>query len=104
MNHEPVTLPNDLETKTIAMMFPGETLYTVPWAMLVDIDRRCWLRGDYRVSDQRANTSTMEIHRNSRGFDVRLHVDFTFQLQPLTEWEHETWNLQPVTNLEKAHV
>ena len=95
-----VTLPFELEAKTIAMMIPGETLYIVPWAMIVDReDRSCWLRGDYTVSDNPGGTVSAEVHRNGQGFDLRLHDAFRFSLQSISANRREEWNLQPVNSL-----
>ena len=95
----PVKLPLNLEAKTIAMMIPGETLYTVPWAMVVDRERFCWLRGDYSIDDSPHGTANMEIHRNAQGFNITLHDDFRYSLQCLSTTTHDEWELQPVTAL-----
>ena len=95
-----VKLPFHLEAPTVAMMMPGETLYTTPWAMVVDNkDRTCWLRGGYAVFDSQRGTVTMEIHRNGHGFDVKLNDGYRFTLQPISATRREEWDLRPVNKL-----
>ncbi len=95
----PVKLPFNLEAKTIAMMIPGETLYTVPWAMVVDKDRTCWVRGDYTVDPTAFGTVNAEIHRNSKGFALCLTKPFEYTVRTISEAERRDWDLYPVIGL-----
>lgn len=60
-------LPENMEQPTIGMMSPGDTGYTVPWAMWVDDNRQMWLNPQYPVSAIPAGTSHMRIRRVING-------------------------------------
>ena len=98
-NVTPAKLPFNLEAKTIAMMIPGETLYPVPWAMVVDEDRTCWVRGDFTIDCTPGGTCNAEIHRNNDGFTLRLTEPFEYAVGTISEMERRDWDLHPVTNL-----
>lgn len=67
-----ITLPEELERITIADMQVGETGYTVPWAMMVDRNRGCWIRGDYLFERRPFGTLCMKITRGQEGFAVEI--------------------------------
>jgi hypothetical protein len=63
-------LPEHLEEYTVESMMTGESAFTVPWAMWVDRDRRCWLHPGYRVSSQPGGTVRMLVERRDDGYHV----------------------------------
>lgn len=56
----------------IANMQPGESAYTVPWAMQRDEDGGLQLRGDYPAEAEAAGTASLYLERNEEGFVVDL--------------------------------
>lgn len=75
-----VKLPHEQLEKTIDNMFPGETLWTVPWAMIVDEERNCYLRADYPVHNSPCGTVQMLVHRNTKGFEVEAPKGFRYHI------------------------
>lgn len=70
---EQAILPDGMEEYTISSMSVGEAMYTVPWAMWVDRQRRCWLRPDFSIDKNPQGTASMRVRREQDGF----HVDRT---------------------------
>lgn len=91
-----VNLPHDKEEKTIATMFPGETGYTVPWALVVDKDRACWIRGDFHIGTEQGGTSQMKVHRNTKGYCVEVPEDYMYLCEDVSELHHTDWQLNPI--------
>jgi hypothetical protein len=60
-------LPENLETYTIDSMARGERAWTVPWAMWVDTNRRCWLNPNYSVHSKPDGTAQMAVRRLEDG-------------------------------------
>jgi hypothetical protein len=48
----------------------GQTFYTLPWGMWVDLNRMCWLHPDYPVSPEPDGTLSMRVQRRADGFHV----------------------------------
>jgi hypothetical protein len=72
-------LPETLEGSTLAGMLPGETAYTMPWAMWCDSDRLCWLHPDYPARSTPGGTVQMRLRRAEDGFEVWPPADATYQ-------------------------
>lgn len=71
-----VRLPDELEKKTLETLLPGETVYTLPWAMFADKDGELWLNGNYPYSQEPYGTMSMRVSRVRGGYHVDLsHVD-----------------------------
>ena len=67
------TLPDTAATVThLRDMQIGDTGYTVPWAMSVDRDRKCWLRASYTIDTQPGGTVQMRVTRREDGYHVWL--------------------------------
>jgi len=60
----------ELEEKTIYRMLPGDTGYTLPWAVWADADRELWINGDYSYDDEALGTSHLRIRRTESGVEV----------------------------------
>lgn len=64
-------LPEALEQRdTIERMQIGEERWTVPWAMWVDLDRRCWLHPKDTTNRAPFGTSDLRIVRVAEGYLV----------------------------------
>ncbi|QQG96192.1 hypothetical protein HBE99_04430 [Mycobacteroides chelonae] len=63
-------LPEGIEETAISDMTVGDVAYTVPWAMWVDRQRRCWLRPDFSVETAPCGTASMRIRKRTDGFHV----------------------------------
>ena len=81
-----VKLPPEMLQKTIGTMFPGETLYTVPWAMEIDSERRCWINTTFAAMEEPGGTVRMEITRTPDGYHVRIPADerYLYNSKPST--------------------
>lgn len=62
--------------KTVATMFPGETMWAVPWALEVDEERNCWLQGTASVDEEPGGTVRMQVHRGKDGYEVEVPRDY----------------------------
>lgn len=74
MNHNKpqATLPLDMTEDTIAGMSPGTSAWTVPGAMSVDADMKCWLAASYTVHEEPGGTVEMLVTRENDGsYSVR---------------------------------
>lgn len=70
-------LPEDLEEATIATMLPGDTAYTVHWAMWADGDRNCWLNPEFTIRSEPGGTMCMRVHRQrDGGFEVWIDRNY----------------------------
>lgn len=65
-------LPEGCEEYTISSMSTGEKGYTVPWAMWVDSERKCWLHPHYTISGHPGGTVQMKVQKRSDGYHVWL--------------------------------
>lgn len=92
-------LPCEKQEKTIDSMFPGETGFTVPWAVMVDLDRLMWIRGDYPIDENKGGTAQMKVHRNREGFEIEVPLNERYELVRLGSSEHIDYALQPVTKI-----
>jgi hypothetical protein len=64
-------LPEGLEDGGgIGGMMIGEVAYTLPWAMWVDTDRRCWLHPHYPARESAGGTVQMRVERRLDGYHV----------------------------------
>lgn len=76
-------LPEDLEAPAVRNMEVGEKSWSVPWAMEVDSERRCWLRSTYTGHDEPGGTVSMLVTRTEDGFEVDLSQvdDYAWEIQ-----------------------
>ena len=65
-------LPSRLLERTIADLEIGEEGWTVPWAMFVDEDRRCYLNGNYPIVAEMRGTAQMLIQDTKDGYIVDI--------------------------------
>lgn len=90
-------LPASLRTPVVSTMKPGETGYTVPWAMLADKQERLWLKPDYPVTQAPHGTSQLQVERRKNDFTVRVPSGQTYQ--PEHPWQKD---LLPVGRVEEG--
>lgn len=64
------TMPSSRYEKTIDSMKVGESGYTTPWAMWVDLDSHMWLHPKYPVEPSIEGTVDMRVERRDDGFHV----------------------------------
>ncbi len=65
-------LPEDRETPTLDQLAPGESTYTTPWAMWVDLDRKGWLHPGYKAHPVPGGTVQMKVTRTKDRYTVDL--------------------------------
>jgi hypothetical protein len=64
-------LPMDLvDRATLANMRVGQTCFTLPWAMWVDLDMECWLHPDYPAHDVSYGSARMLVRHQADGYHV----------------------------------
>lgn len=63
-------LPDHLLERELKDLKVGESAWTVPWAMYVTEDRRCWLHGGYSAFDQQGGTVQMIVTHTKDGYIV----------------------------------
>ncbi len=63
-------MPPEYMERTIRDMTPGESGWTVPWAITVDIDRTMWVNGAYSIERESVGTARTRIERTSNGVAV----------------------------------
>jgi hypothetical protein len=89
-------LPDNLiDMSIISMMKPGDDGYAVPWALVVDKQKRCWLSSNHTVDKTGGGTLNMGVRREQDG---------SFHVWPPSEtsWrpsELDTTGLVPVGKL-----
>jgi len=60
----------DMEECTLDSMSTGDVVFTVPWAMLVDSNGRCWLHPKYTAHTQPVGTVQMRVKLQEDGYHV----------------------------------
>lgn len=81
-------LPEDLETPSLQGMEIGQSAWSVPWAMEVDTERRCWLKASFTGEEEPCGTVSMQVTRVYDGFIVdlsRVPSDETWDTQYATD-------------------
>lgn len=63
-------LPDALESRSLSSMSIGETGWTVPWAMWVDRQRRCWLNPGFLAESDPGGTVEMKVELRDDGYHV----------------------------------
>lgn len=63
--------PEEFAPYTLAEMEVGDVAYTVPWAMVIDSDRYCWLQSSFASHAQPGGTMQMRVERREDGFHVQ---------------------------------
>lgn len=84
-------LPEDLETPSLRGIEIGQSAWSVPWAMEVDSERRCWLKATFTGHKDSGGTVSMLVRRVEEGFIVDL------SRMP----DDETWDTQYATDAEE---
>jgi hypothetical protein len=64
------TIPSDRLEITIKDLQVGESGYTLPWGMWIDLEDHCWLNPDYPVTGEVKGTSRMWVERKENGYHV----------------------------------
>lgn len=64
------------EVRYISDMQDGDTAWASPWTLSIDHDDNCWLDPTAIVSDQRTNTSNMQILRDAGEYHVWPPADY----------------------------
>ena len=92
-------LPEHMVQVTIKDMIVGEEAFAVSWAMQVDQDGQCWIRGDYDFTSQPFGTSEMRIKKTRDGFEVTVPHDKHYTPRYLSPEDHELMTLMPVVKV-----
>jgi hypothetical protein len=71
-------LPASMEEFTLDSMDTGDVVYTVPWAMWVDQERRCWLHPKYTAHHSPGGTVQMRVQLQEDGYHVWLVNDHRY--------------------------
>lgn len=58
-------LPASKQEEVIADMQPGDSGWTMPWAMYADNDNALWLNGSYTIHAQPGGTVEMRVWRDA---------------------------------------
>ena len=58
-------LPADLVRKELKDIKDGETVYVIPWTMIVDQKNQIWLDGQSSYSDTSHGTETMKVTKQN---------------------------------------
>ncbi len=67
-------LPPKFEDKSqLKNMKVGESGYTVPWAMWVDLDGNCWLNENYTIQGTPGGTVQLKITRVTEGYIAHIN-------------------------------
>jgi hypothetical protein len=83
-------LPAGLIEPCIRDMAIGAAAWTVPWAMMVDSDHRCYLNGRYSVKTDPGGTVQMRIERTTAGYSVETPRDYTYSPVSSVPWNGAT--------------
>jgi hypothetical protein len=78
----------------------GESGFTVPWAMRVDRDRKCWLRAGCLVEAASGGTVRMHVRREEDGYHAWFVEDFRYTLDDL----QSSVEFVPVVELHRGDV
>jgi len=78
-------LPPDLSELTLADLEVGDSAWTVPWAMWVDRDRKCWLHPDSAAHERGGGTAQMLVARTEKGYGIGLLPDCDHKWLPSDE-------------------
>lgn len=78
-------LPENLETITVSSLMEGETVYVVPWSIVVDERGALWIRGGDSFTREPCGTSHVQIRRSAETFIVGRDTigDYTYTRQPI---------------------
>lgn len=79
---EPVRLPEHLEEPTLGSMLVGESAWTVPWAMRITTDRRCYVDPRFTPHDRLHGTASMRLTRVPDGWQADLSEVGDFRWTP----------------------
>jgi hypothetical protein len=82
----PAHLPAGHYARTIGDMDEGEVGYTVPWAMMVNMDGACYLNLRYDIFGSKQGTVQMKVLRGTNGYVVTLLADYQYMPTNNTPW------------------
>lgn len=63
-------LPESYDEPTLDTMSTGERVYTTPWGMWVDRERKCWLHPKYIAEKSLMGTVCMRVEKRRDGYHV----------------------------------
>ncbi len=87
------TMPQQQIERKIEEMEPGESGWTVPWALAVDPNRECWLDVHMPVMQQQGGTVAMQIALQEDGW----HVD-------ITQCRSHIWSPRPIAGVRMVKI
>lgn len=78
------TLPDSHKERNLSDMKVGETAYTTPWGMWVDLRKHAWLHPEYPAAAHQMGTIEMKVQRKADGYYVWLvpGEDYTPRSEP----------------------
>ncbi len=79
--HGFASLPEGVEEPTIERMATGDVGYTVPWAMWVDGERRCWLKPSFTLRERPGGTAQLRVARQDDGYHVWVPAGETWTVE-----------------------
>lgn len=83
-------LPEELEQITISALQDGENGYTLPWAVFIEEEGLCWIRGDYPLFFSPIEEAKLRIRREGNViFAIKSTVgDYKYDIRgkPHDEW------------------
>lgn len=65
-------MPQQFLQKELGDLKIGESCYTMPWAMWIDLEGRCWLNPRYPVDEKPRGTVKMYVFRKQAGYYVNI--------------------------------
>lgn len=69
--------PQSKTQKKISDLNVGDHCYTLPWALWVQTDGKCFLNEDYPASTKKEGTSQLKIERTENGYIAHIYdVDY----------------------------
>ena len=86
-------LSDSLITPELKDLMPLTTVYTVPWAMVVDTHKKCWLVSTYSYKHTPGGTVQLQVTKDLFGkISCKLLKHFTWEITNV----RNTDNLIPV--------
>jgi hypothetical protein len=83
-------LPEELEQISISALQEGEIGFTLPWAVFVQEDGICWIRGDYPLYSHPTDNAVLRIRREG-GYIIATKSSVGDHRYDTREMPHEAW-------------
>ena len=96
---ENAQLPEYMARVAIKDMVVGEHAYTVPWSIQVDLEGKCWVRGDYAFTYRQFGTSKTLITRTGEGFEVEVTRGTQYEQVHISSEAQSQMELLPVVRI-----